>query len=68
MHAEPGAQLVAKDWRGVGPGRRAVILEVLGRDGAPPFRVQWTDTGMEAVVHPSRTCYVVSPVPAASSV
>ena len=59
MRAERGAQLTAKDWRGVGPGRHAVILEVLGKDGAPPYRVRWLDTGHESVVHPTPDCYLL---------
>jgi hypothetical protein len=34
------------------PSRDAEILEVLGADGSPPFRVRWSDTGREAVFFP----------------
>ncbi|MEW6583470.1 MAG: DUF1918 domain-containing protein [Actinomycetota bacterium] len=33
--------------------RDAEIIEVLGEDGGPPFRVVWQDTGTESIVFPS---------------
>jgi uncharacterized protein DUF1918 len=33
--------------------RDAKILEVLGEDGGPPYRVQWLDTGTESILFPS---------------
>jgi hypothetical protein len=34
------------------PDRKGVVLEVHGRDGAPPYLVRWTD-GHESVFMPS---------------
>ncbi len=59
MYAEQGSQLAARGWPGVGPRRYALILEVLGTDGAPPYRVRWSDTDLEAVIHPTADCYVL---------
>lgn len=34
------------------PHRDAEILEVRGHDGAPPYQVQWSDTGHEGLYFP----------------
>jgi hypothetical protein len=34
------------------PRRQAVILAVEGKDGSPPYRVRWDDTGHDAVFFP----------------
>jgi hypothetical protein len=34
------------------PNRQAVILDVEGRDGGPPYLVRWDDTGHDGVFFP----------------
>jgi len=38
--------------------RMAVVVDVLGEDGSPPFVLRWED-GSETVVYPSSAAYVV---------
>jgi hypothetical protein len=45
LTAHPGDRLVIHPHRLGEPERDAEILEALGPDGTPPFRVQWSDTG-----------------------
>lgn len=64
MHAEVGDRLHVHS-RAVGKaGQLAVVVEVQGADGAPPYRVRYDD-GHEAVVFPGPDCTVEHP-PAAS--
>jgi hypothetical protein len=41
------------------PERDAEILEVLGTNGAPPYRVRWDD-GHESVVYPGSDVYIAA--------
>lgn len=50
LHARVGDRLVL-DGGGLRPRRQAVILEVHGDDGAPPYVVRWSD-GSEGAVFP----------------
>lgn len=52
LRARPGDRLLIRGHRLGEPSRDAEILEVLGADGSPPFRVRWWDTGREAVYFP----------------
>lgn len=52
LHARSGDRLLIRGHRLGQPSRDAEILEVLGADGSPPFRVRWWDTGREAVFFP----------------
>ena len=45
LTAHPGDRLVIHPHRPGEPSRDAEILEALGSDGTPPFRVRWNDTG-----------------------
>lgn len=45
LSASPGDQLVIHGHHLGEPDRDAEILEVLGDDGAPPYRVRWEDSG-----------------------
>lgn len=49
----PGDRLVIHPHHLGESPRDAEILEVLGADGGPPYRVQWQDTGTESIVFPS---------------
>lgn len=40
------------------PDRDAEILEVLGKDGGPPYRVRWGDTGRETMLFPGTDAVV----------
>ncbi|OKJ96905.1 hypothetical protein AMK26_29125 [Streptomyces sp. CB03234] len=52
MHATVGDTLLVHG-RTVGHhDRTAEIVEVLGPDGTPPYRVRFTDDGHEAVMSP----------------
>ncbi|MFC8919357.1 DUF1918 domain-containing protein [Streptomyces sp. NPDC047821] len=52
MHATVGDTLLVHG-RVVGQhDRTAEVIEVLGPDGTPPFRVRFTDDGHEAVMSP----------------
>jgi hypothetical protein len=42
------------------PEHRATVLEVLGQDGEPPFRVRYED-GHEAEVVPGPDCMIQPP-------
>jgi len=52
LRARSGDRLLIRGHRLGEPSRDAEILEVLGADGSPPFRVRWWDTGREAVFFP----------------
>lgn len=52
LRARSGDRLLIRGHRLGEPSRDAEILEVLGADGSPPFRVRWWDTGREAVYFP----------------
>jgi hypothetical protein len=53
MHANKGDQLLA------GSGSRALILQVLGLDGHPPYVVKWERTGHIAMILPDQYSRVV---------
>jgi hypothetical protein len=40
------------------PDRDGEILEVLGQDGAPPYRVRWEDSGQVSELFPGSDAYV----------
>ncbi len=52
MRANVGDELVIKGHHVGDADREAVIIEVRGGDGAPPYRVRWSD-GHESVFFPS---------------
>lgn len=66
LRARPGDRLVIRPERPGDPEREAEILEVLGPDNGPPFRVRWSDTGDETLQFPGSDAKVDSrqPVPA----
>jgi hypothetical protein len=41
-----------------GPVREGRIVEVRGADGSPPYLVQWSDTGQQALVFPGPDAHV----------
>jgi hypothetical protein len=56
--AVAGDRLVIKGHRLGERDRDAQILEVLGPDGGPPYRVLWSDTGREGVLFPGTDAVV----------
>jgi hypothetical protein len=52
MEATKGDRLVIKGHHIGEPNRDAEILEVQGKDGTPPFVVQWSDTGHTVLFFP----------------
>ena len=58
LKADPGDRLVVRGHRLGEPERDAEILDALGPEGSPPFRVRWSDTGAEALLFPGSDAYV----------
>ena len=58
MNAAPGDRLVITAHRLGEPEHDAEILEVLGADGGPPFRVRWQETGYESLYFPGPDAFV----------
>jgi hypothetical protein len=52
LRASPGDRLVIRGHHLGEPDRDGEILEVLGEDGRPPFRVRWSETGRVALLFP----------------
>jgi hypothetical protein len=52
MRAAIGDKIVVRGHHVGEPDRDAVILAVEGPDGAPPYRVRWSDDGHEGVFFP----------------
>jgi hypothetical protein len=59
MKAEVGDWLFINSHSEGRPVRRALILEV-GKDGAAPYKVRWTDTDHEALFFPGPDAEVIS--------
>lgn len=57
MRASVGDRLVIHSHHLGEPNREAEILEVHGKDGAPPYVVRWSD-GRESVFFPSSDAVV----------
>jgi hypothetical protein len=63
MHVHEG-DVLRFTGRTVGtPEHRAEVLEVLGREGEPPYRVRF-ENGREAEVVPGSDCVIESEAPA----
>ena len=56
--ARAGDRLVIRGHREGEPERDAEILEVMGPDGTPPYRVCWQDDGHESIYYPGSDAYV----------
>ena len=59
MMAKPGDQLLTAS------GSTALILEVVGTDGHPPYIVRWVRSGHIAMVTPDQYARVIPDVPRA---
>lgn len=58
MRASVGDRIVIKGHRVGEHDRDCHVLEVRGRDGAPPYRVQWGDNGHETLFFPGSDAVV----------
>jgi Domain of unknown function (DUF1918) len=61
LTAKPGDRLVVRAHHIREPERDAQILEVLGPNGTPPYRVRWTETGREGLLFPGPDAFVEHP-------
>ncbi len=52
MKAAAGDRIIVKGHRVGEPDRDALVLEVRGPDGGPPYLVQWGDDGHEGLYFP----------------
>jgi len=52
VKAKVGDKIVVKGHRLGEPEREAVVLEVHGADGEPPYVVRWADDGHEGLFFP----------------
>lgn len=52
MKASVGDKIVVKGHRVGEPDRDALVLEVHGEDGGPPYLVRWSDDGHEGLYFP----------------
>ena len=59
MHARVGDKIIVKGHRIGEPDRDAVVLEVHGADGAPPYLVRWSDDGHEGLYFPGTDASIV---------
>ena len=58
MYAEVGDRLVIRGHHQGAPERDAEILEVLGEDGGPPYRVRWDEDGHVSLLFPGSDAVV----------
>lgn len=56
--ASVGDRLVIRAHRLGEPSRDAEILDVLGEDGGPPYRVRWEDNSHESILFPGPDAFV----------
>ena len=52
MNAKVGDKIIVKGHYVGEPDRDAVVLEVHGADGAPPYLVRWSEDGHEGLYFP----------------
>ena len=58
MKAHVGERLVVKATHLDEPVRDGRILEVHGRDGGPPYVVEWSDNGHVSLIYPGSDAFV----------
>jgi Domain of unknown function (DUF1918) len=59
VKADVGDKIVVKGHHVGEPDRDAVVLEVRGPDGEPPYQVRWADDGHEGLYFPGSDAQVV---------
>jgi hypothetical protein len=52
MRAVPGDRIIVRSMHVGEPDRDGEVLEVRGKDGAPPYLVRWSDSGHEGLLFP----------------
>lgn len=52
MKAAVGDRIIVRSMHVGEPDRDGEVLEVRGRDGAPPYLVRWSDDGHEGLFFP----------------
>ena len=67
MGAHVGDRLVILGRHIHQPVRQGEIIEVLGRDGGPPYRVRWDDTGHDTLLYPGSDALIEHPTTASSA-
>ena len=58
MQAAIGDKIIVRGHRTGEPDRDGVILAVEGENGAPPYRVRWSDDGREGIFFPGSDAVV----------
>ena len=58
MKAHKGDKLTISGHRVGEPKRVGIIEEVRGEDGAPPYRVRWTDSDHVTLLFPGPDCSI----------
>ena len=58
LRAQPGDRLVIRAHHSGEAEHDGEILEVLGEDGAPPYRVRWEEDGHVSRLYPGTDAYV----------
>jgi hypothetical protein len=58
MKAHPGDKLVISGHQIGEPKRIGQVKEVRGEDGAPPYRVEWDETGHITLLFPGPDCTI----------
>ncbi len=58
MHATTGDRLVIQGNHVGEPLRDGEIIEVRGKDGAPPYLVRWADNGHESLTYPGPDAHI----------
>ena len=58
MRASVGDRIIIKGHRVGEPDRDAEVLEALGDDGGPPYRIRWGDSGHETLFFPGSDAFV----------
>jgi hypothetical protein len=59
VNAKVGDKIIVKGHSIGEPDHDAVVLEVHGADGAPPYRVRWSDDGHEGLYFPGNDASIV---------
>jgi hypothetical protein len=67
MRADVGDRIAVLSRRVGQPQREAVVIAVEGKDGGPPYRVRWEDSGQEALYFPGPDSIVKHPSEAPAS-
>ena len=62
MRAEVGDRITVHSLHVGEPNRDGEILEVHGKDGAPPYVVRWSDTGHIGLCFPGSDAQINRPV------